>query len=142
MIQRALLGGTVGGLAGPVRADAPADETLAFAARSFSEAIAALGGVPQASAMITLELPQVAEDGAFVPVTVDSRLPGTREILILVDVNPQPLAVRFTIPEGTEPFIATRIRMAQSGTVYAAVRTDEGLFATARAAKVTVGGCG
>jgi len=59
----------------------------------------------------------------------------------VVDGNPQPLAVRFTIPEGTEPFVATRIRMAQSGTVYAAVRADTGLYATARAVQVIVGGC-
>ena len=55
--------------------------------------------------------------------------------------NPQPLAVRFDIPVGTEPFVATRTRMAASGTVYAAVRTDEGLFAAVRSVQVRVGGC-
>ena len=130
-----------GGAALPAWAAPVADEALAFAAHSFPDAIHALGGVPKASAQIALELPQLAENGALVPVTVTSRLPGTREILIVVDGNPQPLAVRFTIPEGTEPFVATRIRMAQSGTVYAAVRTDEGLHATARAVQVIVGGC-
>ncbi len=125
----------------PSPAAAAPDEALAFAAQSFSEVIGALGGVPKASAKIALELPQVAENGALVPITVTSALPGTSEILIVVDGNPQPLAVRFTIPEGTEPFVATRIRMAQSGTVYAAVRSDEGLCATARAVQVIVGGC-
>ena len=146
LLQGALLRGAGVGVAGSlVRSAAAAvapDEALAFASRSLSAAIDALGGVPQASALITLELPQVAEDGAYVPITVGSRIAGTREILILVDGNPQPVAVRFTIPDGTEPFIATRIRMAQSGTVYAAVRTDDGFFATARTAQVTVGGCG
>jgi len=118
------------------------DEALAFAARNFADAITALGAVPTASALITLDLPQVAENGALVPIAVTSRMAGTREILIVVDGNPQPLAVRFTIPDGTEPYVATRIRMAQSGTVYAAVRTDDGLYATARTAQVTVGGCG
>ena len=129
------------GVAPCARATAAADETLAFAAHSFPDVIGALGGVPKASEKIALELPQVAENGALVPITVTSGLPGTREILILVDGNPLPLAVRFTIPEGTEPFVATRIRMAQNGTVYAAVRSDEGLFATARAVQVIVGGC-
>ena len=78
----------------------------------------------------------MVENGAFVPVTVSSALPGTREILLLVDGNPQPVAVRFTIPAGTEPFVATRIRMAGNGTLYAAVRTDDGLFAAARAIAV------
>ena len=70
------------------------------------------------------------------PITVTSALPGTREIMLLVDGNPQPVAVRFTIPAGTEPFVATRIRMAGSGTVYAAVHTDDGLYAAARAIEV------
>jgi sulfur-oxidizing protein SoxY len=114
----------------------------AFAARTFQEAMAALGGVPKPSTQIILELPHVAENGALVPISVSSQLPGTREILIVVDGNPQPLAVCFGIPDGTEPFVATRIRLAQTGTVYAAVRTDQGLHATARTVQVTVGGCG
>jgi len=118
------------------------DMELAFAARTFSEAIAALGGMPQLSTQISLELPQVAENGALVPITVSSQLRGTRDILILVDGNPQPVAACFSFPDGTEAFAATRIRLAHSGTVYVAVRTEEGLFATSRAIQVTVGGCG
>jgi len=106
-----------------------------------SAGIDALGGPIQASAAIVLELPSVAEDGALVPITVTSPLPGTREIVILVDVNPQPVAARFLIPEGTDAFAATRIRMARSGTVLAAVRTDAGVFFASRTAQVTVGGC-
>jgi sulfur-oxidizing protein SoxY len=62
--------------------------------------------------------------------------------VLLVDGNPQPVAARFSIPPGTDAFVATRIRMAGNGTVYAAVRTDDGLYAAARAIEVTVGGCG
>jgi sulfur-oxidizing protein SoxY len=142
LLQRAVTGAVACSVGQAARAAAAPDEALAFAAQSFPDAIQALGGVPKPSAQITLELPQVAENGALVPISVTSRLPGTREILVVVDGNPQPVAARFTIPEGTEPSVATRIRMAQSGTVYAAVRTDEGLFATARATQVTVGGCG
>ena len=112
-----------------------------FAAKTFAEAIGALGGAPVPSSLITLEAPTLAENGAFVPVTVTSALPGTREILLLVDVNPQPVAVQFTIPAGTEPFVATRIRMVGSGTLYAAVRNDDGFFAAARAISVTKSGC-
>lgn len=118
------------------------DEALAFEARSFTQAIEALGGMPATSAQIELDLPQVADDGAVVPLRVTSHLPGTREVFILVDGNPQPLAARFSIPEGTEPFVAARIRMARSGSVLVAVRSDEGLFATARTLQVVVGGCG
>ena len=118
------------------------DLELAFAARTFSEAIDALGGMPQASSQITLNLPQLAENGALVPITVSSQLRDTRDILILVDGNPQPLAACFSFPDGTEAFASTRIRMAHSGTVYVAVRTEAGMFATSRAIQVTVGGCG
>lgn len=114
----------------------------AFDAKSFPEALRALGGMPQASAQIALDVPALAENGAVVPVVVSSTLPGSQEILILVDGNPQPVAARFTLPEGTEPFVATRIKLATSGTVIAAVRTDRGLFAAARAVEVTAGGCG
>jgi sulfur-oxidizing protein SoxY len=114
----------------------------AFAAKTFAEAIGALGAVPTPSALITLDAPALADNGAVVPITVTSALPGTREIMLLVDGNPQPVAARFTIPAGTEAFVATRIRMAGNGVVYAAVRTDDGLYAAARAIEVTVGGCG
>ncbi len=117
------------------------DLELAFAARTFTEAIAALGGMPQLSTQISLELPQLAENGALVPITVSSQLRDTRDILILVDVNPQPVAACFSFPDGTQAYAATRIRMAHSGTVYVAVRTEEGLFATSRAIEVSVSGC-
>ena len=117
------------------------DLELAFAARTFSEAISALGGMPQVSTQISLELPQVAENGALVPVSVSSQLGGTRDILILFDGNPQPVAACVTIPHGTEAYAAIRIRLAQSGTVYVVARTEEGLFSAARAIQVTVGGC-
>jgi sulfur-oxidizing protein SoxY len=118
------------------------DRTSLFTVKTFAEAIGALGAVPALSALIALDAPALADNGAVVPITVTSALPGTREIMLLVDGNPQPVAARFTIPAGTEAFVATRIRMAGNGTVYAAVRTDDGLYAAARAIEVTVGGCG
>lgn len=114
----------------------------AFDATSLAEALGALGGAPVPSASIGLNVSPVADDGSAVPVTVASALPGTRELLLLVDTNPQPMVVQFTIPPGTEPFVATRIRMAGNGTVYAMARTDDGLYAARRAVEVSVGGCG
>ena len=135
---------TAASAAGAAQVASPAqlpDLELAFAARTFSEAISALGGMPQVSTQISLELPQLAENGALVPITVSSQLRDTRDILILVDVNPQPVAACFSFPDGTQAYAATRIRMAHSGTVYVAVRTEEGLFATSRAIEVSVSGC-
>jgi sulfur-oxidizing protein SoxY len=126
----------------PVARAATVDVAGAFAATSFAEAISALGGVPAPSTQIALDAPELAENGAVVPITVTSRLAGTREIIVLVDGNPQPVAARFTIADGTHAFVSTRIRMARSGTIYAAVRTEDGLFVAARATQVTIGGCG
>ena len=137
------------GLAGlpAARADAanpanPAGPAGAFAAKTFAEAMAALDAAPAPSALVTLVVPSIAENGAVVPITVSSALPGTREIVLLVDCNPLPVAVQFGFPPGSEPFVSTRIRMAASGTVVAAVLTDHGVYAVSRAIEVTVGGCG
>ena len=113
-----------------------------FAAMSFADAMAALDAAPAPSGLLTLVAPAIAENGAVVPITVASALPGTREIVLLVDRNPQPVAVQFSFLPGAEPFVSTRIRMAASGTVVAAVLTDHGVYAASRAIEVTVGGCG
>jgi sulfur-oxidizing protein SoxY len=108
-----------------------------------ADVMAELGGPAVPSSAVALDVPAIAEDGAVVPVAISSTLAGTRELLILVDVNPQKLALRFSVPEGTEPFLATRIRMAGSGTVLAAARTADGtLHLSSRSVQVTVGGCG
>lgn len=119
-----------------------AEEDLAFNAASMQDALRALGGIPAVGSQIVLSAPDVAEDGAVVPVSVDCNLPGVREIFIVVEANPNPLCVRFTIPEGTEPFVSTRIRMAESSRIYAVVRAGGTLYSASRSTTVTVGGCG
>jgi sulfur-oxidizing protein SoxY len=142
LLQGAGAMASLGMAALPAAQAAAVDPAGAFAAKTFAEAIGALGGVPAPSTQIALDAPELAENGAVVPITVTSRLPGTREIVILVDGNPQPVAARFTLAQGTHAFVSTRIRMAQSGTIYAAVRTDDGLYVAVRATQVNVGGCG
>jgi len=114
-----------------------------FVANTFAASIAALGGLPVSSSLITISAPSIAENGSSVPVTVSSTLPGAREILLLVDSNPRPVAAWFTMPSGTAPFVSTRIRMAGNGTLYVVIRTDDGgLYAATQMIGVTVGGCG
>jgi sulfur-oxidizing protein SoxY len=122
-------------------ARAAADE-LAFGASSMDDALEALGSVRSASAQIVLSLPDLAENGAVVPVTVESLLPGTQDIFIVVEVNPNPMVVRFTIPPGTDAWVSTRIKMAETSTVYAIVRAEGRLYSACRDTQVTVGGCG
>jgi sulfur-oxidizing protein SoxY len=111
-------------------------------AGSMSDALSAWGSVPASASQILLKIPEVAENGAAVPVSVESSLPGPLEILILVESNPIPLAARFTIPEGTDPFVSLRIKLAESSRVHAVVRAGGRVYATARETQVTVGGCG
>lgn len=128
---------------GTAKAVVGVDFAGVFAANTFVASIDALGGVPVSSSLITIDAPSISENGASVPITVSSVLPGAREILLLVDSNPKPVAAWFTIPSGTTPFVSTRIRMAGNGTLYVVIRTDDGgLYAATHAIEVTVGGCG
>jgi sulfur-oxidizing protein SoxY len=114
----------------------------AFDATSLDDALLALGGAPVPSQHITLTVPDSVDNGAFVPVDVSSALPGTHEICIVVATNPNPMVVRFNLPEGTEPAVSTRVKMAASGRVYAIVKARGGLYAAYRDTQVTVGACG
>ncbi len=113
-----------------------------FEARNLADALKLLGGTPADSKDITITSPDIAENGAVVPVTVTSKIPGTQEIYILVEKNPNPLTATFTIPDGTEPFVSTRTKMGESSNVYAVVKADGRLYSTSKETKVTLGGCG
>jgi sulfur-oxidizing protein SoxY len=114
---------------------------LAFDATSLERALQAMGEHQVLSREIAITLPEVAEDGAFVAISVSSALPGTSEISIVVEHNPNPLVVQFTLPEGTEPFVATRVKVAASGRVYAVVRAGGKVYANYRELQVQRGGC-
>ena len=116
----------------------------AFDMKTLPEALRALGaqGAP-ASDSITMTAPEIAENGAVVPVAVASRLPGTQSIALLVEKNPQPLAASFQIPAGTEPSVSTRVKMAETSDVWAVVKTADGkTYAAKKEIKITLGGCG
>jgi sulfur-oxidizing protein SoxY len=116
----------------------------AFETKSFADTVKALGGGAGSteSAEIQMTTPDIAENGAVVPVTVESRLPGTRRIAILIEKNPNTLSADFTIPEGTDPFVTTRVKMAETSNVYALVQSGGKFYHAAKEIKVTIGGCG
>lgn len=91
---------------------------------------------------IDLKIPQIAENGAVVPVTINTTLENVQSIGIVVKNNPRPLAATFEIPPGTLPKIATRIKMGETSEVMAVVKTDNGIFSASSEVKVTIGGCG
>src|SRR5574337_314613 len=106
-------------------------------------AVEALGGsTAQNSADIDFQAPEIAENGAVVPLVIESKLPGTRLIAIVSEKNPHALSAVFHIPAGTEPYVMTRVKIAETSDVTALVQTDQGFFYTDRLVKVTLGGCG
>lgn len=116
----------------------------AFKAKTLDESLAALfGGTPPvASDQVNLKIPDIAENGAVVPVTVSTDMPDVESISVLVANNPNPLAASFELSPGTNAEVSTRIKMGQSSDVIGVVKTKSGAFMTRKEVKVTIGGCG
>ena len=128
----------------PTDAAAQAWNKAAFEAKTMDETMKALGGgTPAQSKDITfVSTPDIAENGAVVPVGVSSSIPKTESIAILIEKNPNMLAASFDLPAGTEPTITTRVKMGQSSNVYALVKADGKFYVASKEIKVTLGGCG
>lgn len=94
------------------------------------------------SAEVTLKAPDIAENGAVVPVTVVSTLSGVESMSIFIEGNPSPLAAEFLIPVGTKADVSTRVRMGKTTKVTAVVKANGKLYSAAKEVKVTIGGCG
>jgi sulfur-oxidizing protein SoxY len=129
------------GFPGRVWAQAGAD-SRAFRSASSAEAMAALGDIVADDPRVKLSAPDVADNGAIVPIAIECQLPAVDAVYVVVDSNPQPMAVGFDLHPGVEPSISLRIKMADSGTIHAIVRSGGRLYATSKATSVTVGGCG
>lgn len=116
----------------------------AFETHSLDETMKALGGgAPTQSKDITfVSTPDIAENGAVVPIGVTSAIPKTESIAILIEKNPNMLAAVFDLPAGTDPAITTRVKMGQSSNVYALVKADGKYYVASKEIKVTLGGCG
>lgn len=119
-----------------------AGDAAAFDLVSFADVLAALGGPPVDAPSLQFSVPDAVEDGAFVPIEVSSDLPETRTIYLLSESNPYPLVARLDVPDGTDPFLETRIRVQASGRLYAVVRTPQQLAWTSAYTRITRGGCG
>ena len=116
----------------------------AFEAKTMDETYKAFGaGAPAQSKDIAFfSTPDIAENGAVVPIGVTSNIPKTEQIAILVEKNPSMLAASFDLPAGTEPSLTTRVKMGQSSNVYALVKADGKYYVASKEIKVTLGGCG
>lgn len=123
---------------------AHAFEKSAFEAKSVADVFKALGlPMPTESKEVSLTAPDIAENGAVVPMTVQSNMPGVKRLLLLVDKNPSPLVAQFMVNPAVESSYQTRAKMSQSCDVYAvAVMADGKTFFAKKEVKVTLGGCG
>jgi sulfur-oxidizing protein SoxY len=125
-------------------AAAEAWNKTAFEVKSLNDVVKAMGGASatESKDISFVNAPDIAENGAVVPVGATSKIPKTESISILVEKNPNALSASFTIPEGTEPTISTRVKMSQTSNVYALVKADGKYFYAVKEVKVTLGGCG
>ena len=115
----------------------------AFKQKSDADAIKALyGKTAEPSDKVKLDAPEIAENGAVVPISVSSSLADVTSISILVAENPNALAASYKIPAGTMPSVANRLKMAKTTNVIAVVEAGGKLYSTSKEVKVTVGGCG
>lgn len=115
----------------------------AFKQKSSDDAIKLLyGKSAEKSDKIKLDAPEIAENGAVVPIAVSSTLADVTAIAFLVAENPNALVAAYKIPAGTMPSVANRIKMAKTSNVIVVVEAGGKLYSTSKEVKVTVGGCG
>ena len=127
----------------PTGAQAAWSQT-AFEAKSVADAVKALGGAaPVESKDVTITGPDIAENGAVVPVGCATALPGVKRLLLLVEKNPNALAAVFDVTDAVEANINTRVKMGQSSNVVAVAMMNDGkVLYAGKEIKVTLGGCG
>lgn len=127
----------------PLRLLAAQWNKSAFESKDITNSLKLIGAdaaVP--SDLIRFKAPEIAENGAIVPIEIESRIPGTETIFVLAEKNPQPLAASFRFLNGAEPFIATRIKMSESAKVIVVVEAAGRFYSASHDIKVTIGGCG
>jgi sulfur-oxidizing protein SoxY len=133
----------VAGAASTARAAAPGWPEDAFRQKTEADLLRVLYGKQvEASGKVTLEAPEIAENGAVVPVSVSTTLPGVTTIAILVPENPYTLAASYKFTDGTMPSIGCRLKMARTSNVIAVVESEGKLYSASKQVKVTLGGCG
>jgi sulfur-oxidizing protein SoxY len=112
--------------------------------KNLNDVLKSMGAsAPVASSSVKIDGPDIAENGAVVPLKASTTLTGVKQVLILVEKNPAVLAASFNVTDDVEAFFGTRVKMGQSSDVFAvAVMNDGKAFFAKKEVKVTLGGCG
>lgn len=125
-------------------AQAAGYNTASFDAKTMADVLKALGaGAPTQSADISVQAPDIAENGAVVPFGAITKLPDVSKVLLMVEKNPNTLSAAFDVSDSVEPSIMTRVKVGQtSNLIVAAILKDGRVLYAQKEVKVTLGGCG
>jgi sulfur-oxidizing protein SoxY len=141
-LRRSLLAACAAALLKPLAALAAWNKD-AFGAKSAADALKAIGAVGAApSKDLLIEAPQIAENGAVVPVEITSNIAGTRVLSVLVDKNPFPLVAKFEFLEGAVPFVKLNVKMGETSDLRVIAEAGGRTYVATKEVKVTIGGCG
>lgn len=146
VVRRLLLQGAgvvAAGLLSPLAALAATWNKQAFGAKNAADALKGIGATDAApSKDVLIEAPEIAENGAVVPIEITSNVPGTRSISVVIDKNPFPLVAKFDFMEGALPFVKVNVKMGETSDVRAIAEANGKHYSATQNIKVTIGGCG
>jgi len=115
----------------------------AFGAKTPADALKGIGAAsPAPSKDIVIDAPQIAENGAVVPIEISSNVPGTTSIAVIIEKNPFPLAGKFDFKDGALPFVKLNVKMGETSDVRVVAEAGGRHYTATREIKVTIGGCG
>jgi sulfur-oxidizing protein SoxY len=115
----------------------------AFQSKTAAEALKGLGvGASTESKDIAIDAPQIAENGAVVPIEITSHLANTKSISVVIEKNPFPLAAKFEFGEGALPYVKVNVKMGESSFVRVLAEAGGRFYTASKEVKVTIGGCG
>lgn len=115
----------------------------AFGAKTAADALKNIGALDAApSKDVVIEAPEIAENGAVVPIEVTSNVAGTRSIVVVIEKNPFPLTAKFDFLEGALPYVKVNVKMGETSDVRVIAEANGRRYAASKNIKVTIGGCG
>jgi sulfur-oxidizing protein SoxY len=115
----------------------------AFGAKTAADALKIIGAAGSAESKdIAIEAPQIAENGAVVPIEITSNVPNTRSIAVVIEKNPFPLAAKFDFGDGALPYVKVNVKIGESSFVRVVAEAGGRHYSASKEIKVTIGGCG
>ena len=115
----------------------------AFQSKTAADALRSLGVASSTESVdVMIEAPQIAENGAVVPIEITSNLPNTKSIAVVIQKNPFPLAAKFDFAEGAMPYVKLNVKVGESSLVRVVAEAGGKFYAASKEIKVTIGGCG